>query len=90
MGFGGDVVGLEPVAGSASGNGAHAAVAVEDVPSQLRWDGPGGWSDRERGAVRGGGEDFDPAVAEDLFQGEWPDAGSGSDGGSGFPSAGGG
>ena len=87
LGFGGDVVGLEPVAGRASGNGAHTAVAVEDEPSQLRWDGPCGRPDRERDTVRGCHQDFDLAIAEDLFQRERPYPGSGSDLGSGFPSA---
>ena len=85
LGSGGDVVGLEPVAGPAPGNGAHTAVAVEDESSQFGGDGAGGRSDREGAAIGGGHKDFDLAVAEDLFQGERPYSGSGSDSGSGFP-----
>ena len=38
LGFWGDVVGLEPVAGLAAVGGAGASVAVEDEPSQFGWD----------------------------------------------------
>ena len=73
LGAGGEVVGLEPVAGPATVSGAGASVPVEDEPSQFGWDGAGGGSDGERIALRGGGEDFDFAVAEDLFEGERSD-----------------
>ena len=85
---GGDVVGLEPVAGRASGDGAHTTVAVEDESSQFGGEGAGGRPDCEGFAFGGGGEDFDLTVAEDLFQGERPYPGSGSEGGSALPTGG--
>ncbi len=50
----------------------------------LGGDGPGGGSDSEGGAIGCGREDFDLPVAEDLFEGQRSDAGSGVDGGAGF------
>lgn len=40
-----DVVRLQPVAGPAPVNGAGSAIAVDDVPAEFGWDGPGGRSD---------------------------------------------
>ncbi len=86
LGFGGDVVGLEPVAALASDDGASAPIAVEDVSAEFGGDGPGGRTDREGVARRVlVVEDLDLAITEDLFEGEGPDAGSGGDLGSGFP-----
>ena len=81
---GDDVVGLEPVAGSATVGCACPTVAMEDESSQLAWDGAGGGSYRQRCPVCGSYEDLDRSIAEDLLEGEGSDAGSGIDGGACF------
>ncbi len=80
-----DVVGFEPVAGVAARDGA-APVPFSNECSDVGWDLAGGMR-RRYWLVVLGDDDSDVATAQELFEGQGPDAGTELDLGPSLPAS---